>query len=53
MNTSEIKRLYLKGWTRVQIAEEICHQDSEIEFQTAMQIVESVLLKLQRRPVTC
>jgi hypothetical protein len=50
MKTNDIKRLYLKGWTRVQIAEEICYQDHDIEFQTAMEIVEEVLLKLQRRP---
>jgi hypothetical protein len=50
MSTNEIKRLYLKGWTRVQIAEEICHQDGEIDFKTAMQVVEEILLKTQRRP---
>ena len=53
MSTSEIKRLYDKKWTRVQIAEEIVYNCPDIEFKEAMQIVEEVLLRLQRRTIKC
>lgn len=48
MTTSMIKRLYDKGWTRQQIAEEIMYNDHDIDFDTAMQIVADVILRLQR-----
>lgn len=48
MSLANIKRLYDSGWTRRQIAEEICYQDHDIDFETAMLIVETAILKMQK-----
>lgn len=51
MTTQQIKQLYDKGWSRREIAEEIEFTEVYIDFEDAMQIIEEVLLQLQRMPV--
>ena len=53
MRQSEIKRLYDLGWSRKRIALEICSDNTGIDFETAMEVVAAVILKLQRRTIKC
>ena len=50
MRTTDIERLYNLGWSRKRIALEICSDNTGTDFETAMQVVAAVLLRLKRRP---